>query len=300
MTPERRSKYILAVFVFVLVIGPMLMGGLRIVVDWIWFRQEGLGVLFTNVIKSQIELGGLTGVGFILIVGLNLVITQAIAHQPTHRVERDFVDLSAAERVNYAMRWVVWLAVLIVGYGLSHWGMAYWNEYLLAKNAMPMGTSDPVFGLDLSFFLFQLPFRWFLYYLAMVTAFGCLLSSVATYALTGGVWTTPRGPEVAPTVRTHLMMLVGVIMVILAYRMRLGCTTFCFPAAASSMARDIRTSKQRSRCSRGFSTWGCSPRCCSWWAPCGELSGPGFTASAGWPSSASSAALSIPRSCSIL
>jgi hypothetical protein len=228
MTPERRSKYILAVFVFVLVIGPMLMGGLRIVVDWIWFRQEGLGVLFTNVIKSQIELGGLTGVGFILIVGLNLVITQAIAHQPTHRVERDFVDLSAAERVNYAMRWVVWLAVLIVGYGLSHWGMAYWNEYLLAKNAMPMGTSDPVFGLDLSFFLFQLPFRWFLYYLAMVTAFGCLLSSVATYALTGGVWTTPRGPEVAPTVRTHLMLLAGVIMVILAYRMRLGMYDLLF------------------------------------------------------------------------
>ncbi len=228
MNPEKRSRYILAILVLLLVVGPLLTGGLRILVDWLWFKQEGLSVLYMNVLKSQIELGGLTGIGFMLIVGLNLIITQAIAHEPTHRVERDFVDLSATERVHYAMRWVIWLAVLVVGYGMSHWGMAYWNEYLLAKNAATMGSSDPLFGLDLSFFLFQLPFRWFLYYSALVTLIACLVSAVATYALTGGVWTTPRGPQFAPAVRTHLMLLCGVVMVILSYRMRLGMYDLLF------------------------------------------------------------------------
>ena len=157
MSPERRSKYILAVLLFLLVIGPLFTGGIRMLVDWIWFRQEGFGVLFTNVLKGQIAIGGLAGVGFILIVGLNLVIAQALSHSYGHQFAGGGVGADTLDRVTYGMRWMVWLAVLVVGYGLSHWGMAHWQEYLLARNTVPMGASDPLFGLDLSFFCFSFP-----------------------------------------------------------------------------------------------------------------------------------------------
>ena len=226
LTPEKRSKYFLAILVLLLVIAPLFMGGINLIVDWLWFKQEGFGVLFTNVLKARIELGGLAGVGFILIVGLNLIVAQAVTSNISRPFEME--ELKTIERINYGLRWMVWLGVLVVGYGLSHWGMAYWNEYLLARNAVPMGTTDPLFGLDLSFFLFQLPFRWFLYHLAMVTGVACLVTAVFTYFLAGGAWATNRGIGFYPPARTHMMVLAAVLMVMVAYRMRLATYDLLF------------------------------------------------------------------------
>ena len=55
-----------------------------------------------------------------------------------------------------------------------------------------------------------------------MTSIACLASAFFTYFLTGGVWTTKRGPEFAPAVRNHLMALAALVMVVLAYRMRLA------------------------------------------------------------------------------
>jgi uncharacterized membrane protein (UPF0182 family) len=219
---DRRARYAVALLLFLLVIAPILTGGVRMVVDWLWFRQEGFRVLFTKVLISQIELSGLAGVGFILIVGLNLIVAQALSHRYGFRVEGGTVEISALDRLSHALHWMVWLGVLLIGYGVSQWGMAHWHEYLLARNPVPMSLSDPLFGLDLSFYLFELPFRWFLYHLALVTSLACLLSAIFVYFLAGGVWVTPRGPQLAPAARTHLMVLAAIVMVVIAYRIRLG------------------------------------------------------------------------------
>ncbi len=226
VTPERRSRYLLGLLVFLLVIAPLFMGGIRLIVDWLWFRQEGFGVLFTNVIKGKIELSALSGVAFLLIVSANLIIAQAV----TSNISRPFemAELSTTERVSYGMRWLVWLAVLVVAYGLSHWGMAHWQEYLLARNSAAMGASDPLFSLDLSFFLFQLPFRWFLYHLALITVVACLLTAFFTYILTGGAWATSRGVGFVPGAQVHMMALAAVLMLVVAYRMRLGMYDLLF------------------------------------------------------------------------
>jgi hypothetical protein len=195
-------------------------------VDWLWFRQEGFAVLFANVLKGQIQIGGLAGVGFLLLVAVNLIIAQAVTSNISRPFEMD--ELHPVERLYSALQGFVWVVVLLVAYGLSHWGMAYWNEYLLARNPVPVGTPDPLFGLDLSFYLFQLPFRWFLYYWAMVTAVAALLGALVIYFLTGGATSTNRGIAFFPAARTHVMILCGVVMAILAYRMRLAIYDLLF------------------------------------------------------------------------
>ena len=109
VSPEKRSKYFLAILVFLLVIAPLFMGGINLIVDWLWFKQEGFGVLFTNVLKARIELGGLAGVGFILIVGLNLIVAQAVTSNISRPFEME--DLKTVERINLGLRWMVWLGV---------------------------------------------------------------------------------------------------------------------------------------------------------------------------------------------
>ena len=222
MAQDRRARYLLALLLFLLVLAPIFTGGVRLVVDWLWFRQEGYRILFFNVLKSQIELSGLTGLGFILVVGLNLIVAQALSHRYGFRVNGVTVEVSPLDRLSSALRWMIWLGMLLVGYGMSHWGMAHWDEYLLAQNAVPMGLSDPLFGLDLGFYLFLLPFRWFLFHFALVTALACLVSAVLLYFVAGGVWATRRGPQMAPAARVHLMVLAAAVMVVVAYRVRLA------------------------------------------------------------------------------
>ena len=85
-----------------------------------------------------------------------------------------------------------------------------------------LGQQDPLFGIDLGFYLFRLPFNWFLYYLALVAVIVCLLSAVFLYLVEGGVWVSPRGPKVMGAARTHLMVLAAVLFVVFAYRVRLA------------------------------------------------------------------------------
>jgi uncharacterized membrane protein (UPF0182 family) len=222
VSQDRRARYLLAFMLTLLVIAPLFSGGMRWIVDWLWFRQEGFRVLFTNVLRAQIELSSLAGVGFIVIVSLNLLIAHALSGFYKYRLHGDTVELPVLDRLASVFRSLIWLGVLLVGYGLSHWGMGYWQEYLLARHPIMMGRSDPLFGLDLSFYLFQLPFRWFLFYLVLLSALACLLSAIFLYLVEGGVWVTPRGPRLAPAVRAHLMVLAAIVMAVLAYRVRLG------------------------------------------------------------------------------
>jgi uncharacterized membrane protein (UPF0182 family) len=105
---------------------------------------------------------------------------------------------------------------------IGQWGMSHWLEYLMAKHPQTLGQQDPLFGIDLGFYLFRLPFNWFLYYLALIAVIICLLSAVFLYLVEGGVWVTPRGPKVMGAARAHLMALAAVLFVVFAYRVRLA------------------------------------------------------------------------------
>lgn len=222
MTQERRARYFLALLLFLLVITPLFSGGVSLLVDWLWFKQEGFRALFSTILKAQITLSGIAGTGFILVVSANLLIARALAHRSASRVYGETVEMPALDRFSSVFRGMVWVAVLLVGYVLGHWAMAYWQEYLLNSQPVAIGQADPIFGFDLSFYLFQLPFRWFLYYLASVTLIGCLLSAVFLYFVEGGVLVTPRGPRLAPAARAHLMTLGAMLMIVAAYRVRLA------------------------------------------------------------------------------
>jgi uncharacterized membrane protein (UPF0182 family) len=222
VTQDRRARYLLGFLLFLLVIAPILSSGTSLLVDWIWFRQEGFRVLFTTILRAQIALSTLAGMGFLIIAVLNLLIAHWVAHRFGYRLHGEMLDFPPLERLSAVFRGLIWVGILLVGYVLGHWAMNHWQAYLLAQHPVAMGRADPLFGIDLGFYLFQLPFRWFLFHLALITVIVCLLSVAFLYFVEGGVWVTPRGPAIAPAARAHLMVLGALIFVLAAYRVRLG------------------------------------------------------------------------------
>ena len=222
MSKNRGIRIVVALVLFILVFLPLLTNGVGLLVDWLWFNQEHYRLIYLTILKAQINLSGITGVGFMLVVGLNLFVAHTLAHRQAPRVYSEYIEFAPLERFGALFRWLIWGAVLFVGYLVSQWGMTHWLTFMRAQHVPVMNIADPLFGLDLGFYLFRLPYIWFLYHLALVTLICCLVSAAFMYLAEGGVWVTPRGPVVARAARAHLMTLGGILFLLIAYRFRLG------------------------------------------------------------------------------
>ena len=222
MSDNRRARYLVALLLAVLVFGPLVRDGVRLVTDYLWFGEQGFRSIYLTILKAQISLSGLAGMGFIIVAGLNLLVARVMARRFGQRVYSEVVGLAALERFSSILRGLIWVSILLVGYVIGQWATLHWSEFLLARNSLPWGQTDPLLGIDLGFYVFELPFYWFLYYLAIVTLVACAISATFYYLLEGGVWVTPRGPAMAPAVRAHLLVLGALLFVLLAYRARLA------------------------------------------------------------------------------
>lgn len=218
----RTPRLVLALILLLLIIGPTLSRGIDLIVDWLWFAQEGFRIIYSTILKAQIGLSGLAGMGFIAITGANLLIARGLAHRWGHRVYREVIEFPLLERFARFFRWAIWGGVLLIGYIVGEWATGHWLDYLLWQHPQTLGQTDPLFNIELGFYLFQLPFHWFLYHLVLITLIVCLLSTVFLYLVEGGVWVTLRGPSLAPAVRTHLLVLGSLLFSVLAYRVRLA------------------------------------------------------------------------------
>ena len=222
MKQDRLQRYIVAGILLLLVVAPLFTDGVNLLVDWLWFGAQGYLVIYKNILFSQIGLSGLGGIGFIILVGANVFVARSVTERYGYRVFHGAIELPGLDRFAEAFRWIVWLGVLLVGYAVGQWASFHWQDYLLAKHAVPMHVADPIFHIDLGFYLFHLNFYWFLYHLGLAILIFCLISAAVVYLLEGGVWVTPRGPNVAPAARTHLMVLGSLLFLLLAYRARLA------------------------------------------------------------------------------
>jgi uncharacterized membrane protein (UPF0182 family) len=230
LSPERRARVLVGIFLFILVFAPLFWSGIDLLVDWLWFGAEGYRILYTTVLKAQIELSGLAGIGFILVAGLNLWVAHRVSKRAAHVVYPELREFPGLDRLGEIFGWVILIAVLLVGYTIGQWAVTHWQDYLLARHAVPMGHHDPIFGLDVGFYVFQLPFRWFLFHLALVTVIACIVSAIFLYFTEGGIWVTPRGPQVSPAARAHLFVLGAALFLIIAYRVHLATYNLLYSA----------------------------------------------------------------------
>lgn len=222
MRQDRLARWIAALVLILLVFAPLFSSGVDILVNWLWFAQEGFRVIYTTVLKTQVGLSGYCGIGFIVLVGINLLIARSIARRSGFHVYTQVVEFPALDRFNSIFRGLIWFGVLIIGYFAGEWATTRWLDYLLATHPVHMAASDPIFGINLSFYLFQLPFIWFLYHFALAILIACLLSAGFLYFVEGGVWVMPKGVSMARKARAHLMILGGLFFLLFAYRARLG------------------------------------------------------------------------------
>ena len=96
-----------------------------------------------------------------------------------------------------------------------------WQTVLTWLNATPFGKTDPIFGWDISFFVFTLPFlELVVSFLLHLVILSLVVSIVASY-LYGGLQAVPR-PHATVPVRRHLGILAAVASVIIGVQYWIG------------------------------------------------------------------------------
>jgi len=165
-----RRRLFLFIFIFV-VLGSVLLAGTNFYLDLLWFKDLN----FTQVFWTQYltSWGLRLGAWLFLFVFffVNLILTRRYILSFPNLILRERLMASGFMHFLTPRRLVIYFLVAsaVLGYVLSGYAGGYWMEFLRFFNHVPFNLSDPIFGTDVAFYVFKLPFYRFIYGFMMMT-----------------------------------------------------------------------------------------------------------------------------------
>ncbi len=214
---ELRRRWWLVLLVILIVgalIGPRLA---TFYTDVLWYRSIGFADILWGVLRTQAGIGVLTGAVMAVLVGANLLLARRLA--PPFRIPSDHEETIERYRTllePYA-RWVLVVVAVVAGLLSGASMVGQWRTFLLWLNGGGFGIDDPHFGMDLGFFVFDLPFLTTIndWLFTALTA-TILLTAVAHY-LFGGIRPQSPAQKITPGANIHLSVLLAALVAVRAW-----------------------------------------------------------------------------------
>lgn len=212
------NRRLLRIFLFVVALLIVLAWSSSWLMDLLWMQSVGYSSVFWKLTTARWSLGAIAfGLAAIYLV-LNLRFLGerlqwvSLVGTPLQQLE---LDLTAHQK---AIKGILTVAGLVLAFFFALSFASRWDASLRFLWTVPFGTEDPLFGRDISFFLFQLPF-WELIQAGLAAlVFLTLLLVGGIYVLTGLVRYDPRSGIVARRdVINQLRMNAVVLLVLLGF-----------------------------------------------------------------------------------
>lgn len=204
----RRFLWILLPILFLLFFSRIL----SFYADWFWYDSVGYASVFFTRIWSSFGLFASAALAFWLLLAINVIIARRL--EPRSFAGSAFEEIAGALRLRITAIILFAGAIVALLVGASTSGA--WESVLLYLNQGEFNLVDPVFGRDVSFFIFTLPF-WEGLRTWLFVAF--LFTLVATAVVYGLGW---RGWEVRTRALAHLSILGAALLLLIAWQYRLN------------------------------------------------------------------------------
>jgi hypothetical protein len=181
--------------------------------DWLWFEEVGYSAVFLRVVTLRGGLFLMVGLGSFLFLWANL--RAAAATRPPDVFWELEEPLGLPSRVildPLLQRALIPITVAVaLLFGLS--ASADWQTLLAYQSGQPFGLSDPIFQLDIGFYVFRLPlWRRVLDWVFLLVG-GTLLVTTLLYFLGRVLVLTARGPVITARARAHLLALLALLLI---------------------------------------------------------------------------------------
>ena len=115
-------------------------------------------------------------------------------------------------RVWFARIGVSLLFGLIAGMPVAASG----SDWILFTNSVSFGAKDPLFGVDIGFYVFRLPFLSFVIDWLFASMVIILIVTAVAHYLNGGIRLQVQGQRVTPQVKAHLSVLLALLAILRA------------------------------------------------------------------------------------
>jgi uncharacterized membrane protein (UPF0182 family) len=184
----------------------------------LWFRQLD----FANVLWTQwgariaLFVGGFLVMGGLVFLSFSLAYRSRPIYAPS-TPEQATLD-QYREAIEPLRKVVMIVAPALVGFFAGAAAASQWQTVLLAMNSVPFGTTDPQWGIDLSFYVFTLPALRFVVSFLMAVVIIAGIAAVATHYLYGGLRVgggSDAGPRTTTAARVQLSVTAALLLVLI-------------------------------------------------------------------------------------
>ena len=178
------------------------------ITDMWWFDSLGYIEVFWKTYSAQYALWFIGFVVFLIIANINISI--ALKSQSNLTVDprlQQFVD-----GFGKAIKWLAYGGSIFLAFIMAGMLSANWMEMLAFMNSEGFSVADPVFGNDMSFYLFELPFinavkSWFIGMVVLL-----FIATAVIYMLRQGIAFTVGRISISAPARKHLAILLAALM----------------------------------------------------------------------------------------
>lgn len=179
--PKKGLSFVVMVIVVILV---LLIGCAGFLTNWMWFDSLGFEKVFWTKFLSQLEIGVPVFLAAMLLVRIYLKSLKK--HYFIEVESHEIPDEKRLNKISWGMSVVFGLLV-----GLSA-GASTWMDFRQFANATSFGLKDPLFHLDISFYVFKLAFLTKANNIVLGIVVGMVIITLLYY----GILMTVRTPDV--------------------------------------------------------------------------------------------------------
>jgi len=210
----RRFAGILVFIVFVLLL--FFRQAIGLYVDWLWFTEVGYTQVFTTSLTYKFMLGLVAGLFVAAFLYLNVKIAAFMPSGVRVSEAENVIELPPTELIDPLLRRLLLPAALFIGLMAAPQAASNWELLPLFLNPAPFSLNDPLFDLDIGFFVFRLPMYSKIYnWLTFVVTFAAI-ASAAAYLLYRGILYGPRGLIFSERARKHMLALAALFLAVKA------------------------------------------------------------------------------------
>ncbi|RII16109.1 hypothetical protein DSC45_16100 [Streptomyces sp. YIM 130001] len=184
--------------------------------DWLWYRSVDYSSVFTTTLWTKIGLFFVFGLLMAAAVGVNIW----LAHRLRPPLSAMSMEQQSLDRYRMGIapykKWILIGITALVGLIAGASASGQWRTWLMWINGVPFNQKDPEFGLDVSFYAFDLPWYRFLLGFGFAAAVLSLIAAAVTHYLYGGLRVTSPGARATGAATGHLSVLLGVFVTLKA------------------------------------------------------------------------------------
>lgn len=196
--------------------------------DWLWFKEVGYASVFTNILALKIELAAIAGLAFFVFLYINLLIAKKLAPPFPYVFGSQgdpLYEILKAIKSPLFMRFfnlIIFATAFVIAVGVGAAAASYWDIVLKYFNQVPFGIKDPVFGLDVAFHIFSIPFYRELLSIGFQVVILAILLTAVVHWINGGISFRPGMQRFSSHTKAHLSVLFGLFFVLLGISFKLN------------------------------------------------------------------------------